>query len=231
MMMMNNERLLRELEDQTETSRQIALLRIHYVHHNGQGLASAVVPLVTQAMDAFWTRIHNDHNDNNNNNNSTRNSSELLHHNKQLSADPATVFLRRVLRLYSRLSRLDPTLHQEMGGFPRPLIRLVQCCDMDELFDDDDDAQDTIMELQDLACEIAAIGGTLSPKSQRLDYSLETLCQRLPLDFVFSSSTASTESKNEKSSSESLERILIHQVTARQSAQADVGFGRFLVLG
>eukprot|EP00978_Attheya_sp_CCMP212_P027518 scaffold92173_cov48-Attheya_sp.AAC.4 len=139
------------------------------------------------------------------------------------------------LHLHLTLARLDPTLGEELGreGSHALISQLVRF-DLEsetvgriELQEED---LDQVMELQDIACEI----GSLSRGSFPLKYgpfTRDELINRLPLSFVIDpSETLSTamESESPEEVHRYRQHILINQVTARQSAQEDVGFGKFV---
>lgn len=115
--------------------------------------------------------------------------------------------LGRVLSLYLSMIRLDLTQVEEFGrqGSHTCLRRLIDV-DVNRL--PSEETQDLVFELHDMACEIVSQG---TFQKNALPYTREEQIQRLPLKFHFHTDDA----------------ILIHQVTARQSAQEDVGFGTF----
>ena len=82
---------------------------------------------------------------------------------------------------------------------------------------------DTVMELQDLACEIGSLCGGAFP-IKLSPFTTEELRARLPL--CFSVSSVDSQNNNDVVVENTHQRInvLIHQVTARQGAQEDVGF-------
>ena len=157
----------------------------------------------------------------------------LVHETKETDA------LRRVLHLHIQLCKLDSTLAEELGreGSHAVLTRLIRF-DLEsemskagydyEILEED---QDAVMELQDLACEIGSMcDGTFPMKFA--PFPRDELCSRLPLCFSVSS-VACDESSSDHNNIDSTDanrikklpqHILIHQVTARQGAQDDVGF-------
>jgi hypothetical protein len=137
------------------------------------------------------------------------------------------------LHLHLTLARLDPTLGEELGreGSHALISQLVRF-DLESLtvgrIELQEEDMDQVMELQDIACEI----GSLSRGSFPLKYgpfTKDELINRLPLSFVIDpSETLSTAVESDPSEEVHRYRqhILINQVTARQSAQEDVGFGK-----
>jgi hypothetical protein len=88
----------------------------------------------------------------------------------------------------------------------------------------DEEDEDEMGELRDLACEIAALGPFPLKASP---FTPDELRRRLPLEFEIE-----VEGNEWESACLPLARgcrretILLHQVTDRQSEQADVGFGK-----
>jgi len=143
--------------------------------------------------------------------------------------------LRKVLDIHIKLCQLDSTLAEELGreGSHAVLSRLIRFNLETEVaevtsssFGSDivqEEDLDTVMELQDLACEIGSLcGGSFPMKSS--PYTVEELRARLPLCFSVSSVNDREESTTDTAVERATQHILINQVTARQSAQEDVGF-------
>ena len=135
---------------------------------------------------------------------------------------------RQALLLHLNLCRLDLTLAEEMGraGSHAVLSRLIRfdleyevannvCISIDVQEED----LDTVIELQDIAAEIASL--SLSFPVKKFAFTAEELSARLPLCFSVSSAD-SDNSVGKKTVSQ--HSILIHQVTDRQGAQEDVGY-------
>jgi predicted nicotinamide N-methyase len=139
-----------------------------------------------------------------------------------------TIHLTRLLRIYRRISKLDPVLDEEIGkqGAHLSLSRLIKldiysidCCQCgDETTNEAN--QDTIIEIQDLACEIAAFSKTFPVQAS--PFMREDLRARLPLVFTIRPVIGS-ENCGSRYGKDGV-TILINQVTDRQSAQKDVGF-------
>jgi len=178
---------LAALERETSTPRQIALLRIRVLLEEGVvgGLAATIVPLLRESCKSFTDALINGNDDD------------------PLPISVAARVLRRVLELHLHLCQQDVVLGEELAreGSHILLSKFISSC-----FDNPDEAiQDVLMELQDLACEIA----TCARKFPVTAVPCVDLKGRLPLVFQIDAKT----------------QALIHQVTSRQSAQADVGFG------
>ena len=158
-----------------------------------------------------------------------------------------TKSLYQALSLHLSVARLDPTLATEVGraGSHAILSRLVQFDLISMLVDftsdlglrlnpeliNKEEDKDAVMELQDLACEI----GSLSAGTFPLKFSpfcREDLQKRLPMIFSLKSLNRPTliggrDLRNSENYQTKEHQVLINQVTARQSAQVDVGFGEF----
>ena len=217
----SQEDILDRLEETIESPRQIALYRIQYVNEKGRGLATAFVPLLKAATDALLNKALLQRTSPAQNDEKSRFLLLLL--------NDSLAHLRRLLQIHLHWSRQDPTLAEELGGegSHAQLTRLLlydhpSSSDSNNLSEDE---QDAVMELQDLASEIASLtGGTFPlPISH---YSLDELRQRLPLAFdmappaVFDAAVDNDLVGHKKTE----QIILVHQVTTRQSEQADVGF-------
>lgn len=142
----------------------------------------------------------------------------------------ATNYLRQVLQLHTKVCQLDSTLAEELGreGSHAVLAKLIRFDMQSEIdmadsiasFNIEEEDADAVMELQDLACEIAAICGGSFPMKVA-PFTLDALRSRLPLHFIVSS----VPGHNTSTLDCQQHHILIHQVTARrQGAQEDVGF-------
>ena len=126
--------------------------------------------------------------------------------------------LQRVLNLLVKVSLLDTTLGEEIRreGSQSILSRLMRqiklCVSIVEANGSEEDF-DALMDLQDAVCEIyvPSIQGGMS-------FTNEELIGRLPLVYNLNS-TSSISRENDTTAT-----ILIHQVTKRQTAQADVGY-------
>ena len=104
------------------------------------------------------------------------------------------------------------------SGYHMPILRILEYYHSSSILDEHD--EDAIVEIQDLAAEIAyaECGMCTFPVRAISPFTQEELVNRLPLLFRIKSPN-----KQEIPVEVSL---LIHQVTDRQSAQEDVGYGK-----
>jgi hypothetical protein len=215
-MMANVSAIIKQFEKETRTPQQIACLRIRYLQdEEGEGLSSIVVPLLTDAVDVFLKILLKEEL-------SSRSNSDNTLPDDDLSSHSSTVLLQRLLDLHLQLSRQDPTLGEELGraGSHVQLMRLMRY----DSSRHSPEQQDTIMELQDVACQITTHVSSFPLKF--LPFGVDELRRRLPLIFDMAPAT-DKKSGPLHFGNRTAERILINQVTTRQSAQKDVGFGRF----
>jgi hypothetical protein len=239
--------LLNSMEASFVSRRDIALWRIRCLYTNfggphtmesieesqrpiptGDGLAAVFVPMLSQAVFHFleatkrsWTSV----------------SLEIPEGNDVPESDADfPITLRRILRLlriYHAWVRLDPVLAEELArhGAHRALIQLMQYAFPSDraLQNESTDAiQDRIEEVQDLAGSIAADSRPSFPIVSIQPFSRADLLQRLPLPLDFTPSRvvpAPLATNPELVADPKDVTILLHQITARQSAQVDVGFG------
>ncbi|CAJ1966708.1 unnamed protein product [Cylindrotheca closterium] len=149
-----------------------------------------------------------------------------------LEQAPETKALFQTMNFYKRLVEADPSLEEEASreGSHRSLSKIINL-DSSSSSSLSDQDNDVILDLQDVACEIAALSKSFPVRAA--PFTLEELKDRLPLSFQIepaeSSSASSSESteKREKVKQRMVQegfRILINQVKTRQSAQKDVGF-------
>jgi hypothetical protein len=138
-----------------------------------------------------------------------------------------TTTLLRVLRIYEKIAEMDGCLCQEIAreGSHVMLSKLIKL-DGSSLETEED--QDTVLEVQDKACEIASMSKSFPLRVA--PFAKDELSLRLPLSFDILSPTADDENESAKSEEQNGVLILINQVTARQSAQKDVGFGKVMVV-
>lgn len=204
---------LSAIEARTVTARDISLLRIACLQIDDEGgLAANFVPILKEAMDSWLESLKE-----------YRLSQHGLPEVEEKKEDGAHLFVvadaqstrtfLRVLQINVHLSTLDSTLAEELGlqGSHSILTRLVN---YDWSIWPHEEDRDAIMELQDVACQVAAC--TSFPLPQSL-LSVQVLRERLPLAFEIG---AIRDDESPKTS----QLVLIHQVTKRQSAQVDVGF-------
>ena len=194
------DKLIEKLEAASTTSRDIVRLRVQYLQEGGAGLALAILPMLSDRINAFLNHLLE--------------LRKSMNGDSLLSEHTSFLRLKRILELYIHLARNDPTLGEELARLPVPLVKKLVQYDISQ-HQSSEEQQDAIIEIQDLICEIS----THAPK---VPFTTEELHARLPLEFDVSAAGP----VDEKEQSEQQQRIMIHQVTTRQSAQKDVGFGK-----
>ena len=223
---LHNEISISEIEENLKSRNSLALYRIRLLNHGEnlgggdsrrcKGFPCLFLRLLSQSVNDFVTLISRTH---------RYNGGEQ---NTFLSKTTITETLVRILKIYRRISEFDPVLREEIGkeGAHHFLSRImkIDIFSIDSCQGNNDTVneanQDTIIEIQDLAGEIAA-----SAKSfplQASPYVGEELLARLPMTFKLNPMTRFNEC--ETGNNEDGITILINQVTDRQSAQKDVGF-------
>lgn len=167
---------------ETLSPRAIALAR-KKACENGCSLAAQVVEAMQKALEVY----------------------------KQQSDASSVKILMQVLTLHHSISRLDPTLSQELAQQGSHLL-LLKLLSLERHNDEHEGNDDDYLELmQDQACEIAALYEGNFPVNGAIPFTVDEVRQRLPIEFSLQSA--------------SCESILLHQVvTSRQTAQADVGY-------
>ena len=176
-------------------------MRLALLEDEGSGFAALFVPLLRQALESWFaslqqieTCFHVEKNEglNNANNNSTICVFSTIE----------TKILSQVLCIHLAVALKDPNLAEEVGhqGSHMLLAKLIGY----DVSPYPEPHQDAIMELQDLACEIASCSASFPLKLA----PISNLIERLPLCITFSP----------------IHKVLIQQVTSRQSSQEDVGF-------
>jgi len=115
---------------------------------------------------------------------------------------------------------MDTVLYEEMtqSGYHIPISRILKYDHSNSILNEHD--EDAIVEIQDLAAEIAytECGMCTFPVRAISPFTQEELVSRLPLLFRIKSPKQQEIPAAEVG-------LLIHQVTDRQSAQEDVGYG------
>lgn len=206
---------LSAIEARTVTARDIAMLRIACLQSDDEGgVAANFVPILREGMN-FWFESLTESRLSQHGSPEVEEKKDDGAHLFVVAESPTTKTLLRVLQIHAHLSTLDSTLAEELGlqGSHAILTRLVNYdwsvwpCEED---------RDAIMELQDVACQVAAC--TPFPLKQSL-LSVQVLRERLPLAFEIAAIRG-----EEQESPKTSQLVLIHQVTKRQSAQVDVGF-------
>ena len=209
---------LASLEEAVTSSRQIALLRISLLKGNN-GFAAMFTPLLKNAFDSWLmpleklpTRRDEE-----------KKEKEGIQTDSLIGNMTETNILRRVLQVHVSVSRLDKSLGEELGreGTHAMLSRLIR---YDGSSWEREEDQDIIMELQDLACQVAA-GGAFPLKVA--PFAADELKCRLPLQFHIQPVHVS-DAQRENCIEQESRLVLINQITERQSAQEDVGFGKSL---
>jgi len=183
------------------------------------GLAAPLLELLSQAIDE-WMSIF-----------TTRNG-RLLEDKKEplesfdlkIAEAIETKRLHQVLSLHLKLSVSDATLAEEItkgcGSHQclSKLIRMDVYAILSNLLPSNSTQQqyeqeeDALIEIQDLACELAYSDPSITYPAKISPFSLEELQARLPLIFDVCSPNGNREC------------LMVQQVTERQSAQEDVGF-------
>jgi hypothetical protein len=193
---------IKEFEEQLETPRVLALSRIRLLEDGQKGFASLFLPLMRDSFHAWFDSLAS------------------LKSGTPLSSTLETLTIFRVLRICSSIATFDGTLSEELGreGSHALLSRLLK---YDASRFETEEDQDTVVELQDLAGETAAYSDSFPLRIS--PFALDDLQNRLPLSFpVLPAHKESTTNPEEDGGL----LVLINQVTARQSAQKDVGFGK-----
>lgn len=192
------------------SARSIAMARICWLDDSALGLPVEIHRLLKQAINAFVEAA--------------------LQDDVDLASHASTRNLYDCLQIHLQCSKLDPCLGVELGAqgthvLLRRVIQFHTHGDNRELMEADMEA---VMELQDVACEIAALYCNFPMKAS--PFARDALVERLPLTFtVREVLVADSKGKDESSAATNKiaeEQVLIHQVTTRQSAQEDVGFGK-----
>lgn len=140
-------------------------------------------------------------------------------HSIPLSKEDKTDATCRVLVLCRTICTIDRCLNDELGREGLHTI-LTKIMNIDHTIFPTEEDQDTIMEIQDLACEIAAIATSFPMRVA--PFSRQELYDRLPL--IFPIGPVVSERDDALMTHQDVVTILINQVKERQSSQADVGF-------
>mmetsp|Transcript_9308 Transcript_9308/g.22860 ORF Transcript_9308/g.22860 Transcript_9308/m.22860 type:complete len:460 (-) Transcript_9308:29-1408(-) len=215
-----------EIEDNLKSRNSLALYRIRLLNRDenlgdgdrrrSEGFPSLFLGLLGQSVNDFiaLVSIPQKHDDG--------------EQNDFLSKIAVTRTLTRILKIYRKISEFDPVLCEEIGkeGAHHFLSRIIKidifsidfCQGTDDIVNEAN--QDTIIEIQDLAGEIAASANSFP--LQASPYVHEELLERLPMTFKINPTARFNE--YETGYDEDGITILINQVTDRQSAQKDVGF-------
>lgn len=204
-------------EQAITSRRQLAIARSQYLENDGAGLASVFVSVLKKALDSWLhaMAIHVPKEEEKKQQDVIDDENETY-----ISTLGETKTLKRVLCVYLAISQIDSTLSEECAraGSHALLQKLIT---YDASLWPTEQDQDCIMELVDYSCQVAAkcTGGAFPLKVS--PFSVQDLRNRLPLSFHIHPMDGTTESASTCS-----QLILINQVTTRQSAQKDVGFGK-----
>ena len=237
-----------KIEENLKSRRDLALYRIQLLeetekkedgeldrHDDGDhgGFSSFFVPVLRESVSNFVSLLAT--------------TAKNRHHNDNdiiiLSEVIETKNILRLLTIYRRISELDPTLGEEIGmDGSHLLLSTLMKIDINSITDDNNDNdnseiineanQDTIIEIQDLAGEIASYSKSFPLRSSSLLMRTD-LISRLPLVFTICPIVPQFRKEEVDDCSDDdydddddgKVTILINQVTSRrQSAQKDVGF-------
>lgn len=209
------------LKRDTSTARGIALARQGLLAlDDASSLPALLCDVLQQAIDGFLQ--------------TTTSRRHVVAEPGSLTTATSTRLLRECMQIHLNCVRMDPALGVELGaqGTHVQLRRIIQF-DLSSVQDQwTEEDMDVIIAMQDLACEIALYAKNDFPMKVS-PFTREALRERLPLTFEIRSLSQDGASKTEKDvvdddAVEEEELVLIHQVTMRQSAQEDVGFGRYM---
>jgi predicted nicotinamide N-methyase len=235
-----------KIEENLKSRRDLALYRIQLLeekekkeeegdgddHNDGDhgGFSSFFVPVLRESVSNFVSLLAT----------TTTTKKNHNHPNDKIMLSDAieTRNILRLLTIYRRISGLDPTLDEEIGmdGSHICLSTLMKI-DINSIIDDNNDNddnneiineanQDTIIEIQDLAGEIASFSKKSFPLRSSSLLMRTDLIARLPLVFTICPVVPQYRKEEEDDDDDDGKiTILINQVTSRrQSAQKDVGF-------
>ncbi len=199
---MTDQAIRGSIEAGTSDPKSLVFLRIKLLEKDGLGFPSIFLGLVRSASDMWFDILS-----------ASRNSLSI-----PLAKEDATNAMCHMLGICRNICKMDQCLSEELGyqGLHVILTKIMKLDPYAFLVEED---QDTIMEVQDLACEIASISTSFPMKVA--PFSHQELSGRLPL--IFRIKPVHIEDDSSLSNYDGV-TILINQVKARQSSQADVGF-------
>eukprot|EP00934_Nitzschia_sp_Nitz4_P009257 Nitzschia sp. Nitz4//scaffold288_size23661//14207//15406//NITZ4_008469-RA/size23661-processed-gene-0.39-mRNA-1//1//CDS//3329545797//9247//frame0 len=185
--------LVEEIEKASTDPKGLVIWRTRLLENNGPGLPSQILLLASEATKVWLKLVH-----------------QATPDCVGLAEQAPTKDLLRILRICTNISSVDPTLNVELGqeGIHVWWSKLIQ---LDPWKFDVEETRDCVMEIQDIACEIAASCTTFPMKVS--SFTPDELRSRLPLSFTIES----------VETSDSL-TLYIGEVAERQSSQKDVGF-------
>lgn len=215
---------LASFEEAASSQRQLALLRMNLLEEDNIGFAALFVPLLKNALDSWLCTVESILMRDDTLSEEKKEDDALPQQEAHLVNLKETIFLSRALQVHVAVSRFDRTLAEELGreGSHKVLSRLMQ---YNVSLWQEEENQDTIMELQDFCCKVAALAGGSFPLKVS-PFAADDLLRRLPLRFHIQPVDDSVETSSDSQSSHNSPLVLINQVTERQSAQEDVGFGK-----
>lgn len=182
-------------------SKSLLAIRKDCLQDGGKGFAAIFIPLAEGIILGWLDTV-----------------GKILKHESEcvLGFSEETDAVCSLLRACHSISRLDETLSEELArqGLHILLSKIIKidcsACPLEE------GETDGIMEIQDIACEIATLSQNFPVKMSA--FTTEELLSRLPLEFDISSCHDNSESESKTLV------VFIRQVAERQSSQYDVGF-------
>eukprot|EP00546_Thalassionema_frauenfeldii_P001272 CAMPEP_0178934686 /NCGR_PEP_ID=MMETSP0786-20121207/24024_1 /TAXON_ID=186022 /ORGANISM="Thalassionema frauenfeldii, Strain CCMP 1798" /LENGTH=406 /DNA_ID=CAMNT_0020612543 /DNA_START=92 /DNA_END=1312 /DNA_ORIENTATION=+ len=180
------------LNQQTTCPRDVAMARIKYLE-SGLGFPSFVLSIFRESVKKWLVVL----------------SMDEITRGANLEQREESMRVKLLLLILKRIAMVDSTLDEELAkeGSHVMLAKIinVDCGILNKEAD-----QDFLMEMQDIACEIASMSSSFPIRIS--PFTNEELAKRLPLLF------------DEAVESHGRACVLINQVNIRQSAQKDVGF-------
>jgi hypothetical protein len=188
---------------------EVVLERIRNLEGVGVGLASPLVDYLKLAIDRLLV-------------------DDLRIRQSQLWNWDGVRELKRILQIHEKVSCMDSDLAEELArqGSHNQLLRLLRLNVFNSVgrqeASDAESYQDALVEIQDIAGEIASLGDRHNFPLPLSPFTREELRRRLPLMFCFDSKCSGS-SKEITPCCANV--VFTQQVTMRQSSQRDVGFG------
>jgi hypothetical protein len=197
-------------DKQTRCPKEIATARKQYLEGGGPGFPSFFLPIFRESVNE-WMHVLSMMDDN---------LRGLLEERKE------SLSVKLLLSILKRIASLDSSLDEEIAREgSHVMISKIINADASMLNKEKD--QDCLMEIQDVACEIAALSSSFPVRIS--PYAMEELTKRLPLAFPILPTPCEARCKDmeeEEVENDGGVFILINQVNIRQSEQKDVGFGK-----
>jgi hypothetical protein len=197
---------VQSLEKELQSPKNVALVRMSLLEGTGSGFPSFFLPMMRDSLKQWMGILQSDRGD-----------------HSLLSDALEAIIMLRCLRICKKIAEMDPTLNEEVGreGSHALLSKLLKI-DGSGLEKEED--QDTVMEIQDMACEIASMSKSFPLRVA--PFTEDELCKRLPLSFPILPATSDCVPDSSTVEEHGGVLVLINQVNERQSAQKDVGFGK-----